>query len=261
MFSDNHVHTPFCPHGTNEKMEDYIKTAIEKGLKQLTFTEHAPLPITDPTPEQNSSIKEEDVELYLNKAKELKERYKHDITIHIGFEIDYIEGYEEQTLAFLKAYPDTIAHSILSVHFLKLAEDNYYCIDYDKDDFIGKLKEVSYARLSKSYEETLHKALSLPFGEWTPRTIGHLTLIYKFKKAHEETDSINWTSVLNRAKENDYTLDYNFAGLDKPYYQDVYPSESIVLEAMALGIPLSYGSDAHHPSEVGRYFERGISHG
>lgn len=261
MYSDNHVHTPFCPHGTKEKMEDYIKVAIKKGLKQLTFTEHAPLPIIDPTPEQNSSMRKEDVALYLSMAKELKETYKNELTIQVGFEIDYIEGYEEQTLAFLKAHPDTIDHSILSVHFLKLNDNDYYCIDYDKDDFLNKLSEVGYTRLSKVYEETLHKALSLPFGEWTPKTIGHITLINKFKKAHKETDQINWSAILKRAKENGYTLDYNFAGLDKPYNQEVYPFESLVIEAMGLGIPLSYGSDAHHPNDVGRYFERGISHG
>lgn len=258
MLSDNHMHTQYCPHGSDAEMEEYVKAAIGKGLKELTFTEHAPLVIDDPTPENDSAMSREDVEAYINEGKELKEKYKDKLTINIGFEIDYIEGKEEETLEFLKKHSDLVPHSILSVHMIRLSSDEYFCIDYDKDAFLEKISEVGYDTLVSKYEDTLYKALSNPYGELTPRTIGHITLINKFEKAHDQIDTIDWISVLKHIKEKGYRMDYNFAGLDKPYHKQTYPPEPLVKKAIELAIPLRFGSDAHHPDEVGRYFERSL---
>ena len=55
-------------------------------------------------------------------------------------------------------------------------------------------------------------------------------------------------------KNNSYTLDYNFAGLDKSFYGKTYPNEEIISEALDLDLKLETGSDAHKPEEVGRHF-------
>ncbi|WP_423189771.1 histidinol-phosphatase HisJ [Alkalibacterium sp. f15] len=261
MLSDNHVHTQYCPHGSAYDMEEYIKTAIAKGLGSITFTEHAPLPIEDTTPAKDSSMREEDVERYLDQGKRLKAKYAKDIVVNIGFEIDYIEGKEAETLVFLKKHSETIPYSIISVHFLKIPDHGYFCIDYDKDVFLEKINQIGYDRLTRLYEETLLKAVTLPFGKWTPKTIGHITLIYKFSDAHDKEDEIDWDRLLKKIRTNDYILDYNFSGIDKPFYKRTYPFDSLVESALNEGIKLAYGSDAHHPDDVGRYFERGINHG
>ncbi|MDZ7834323.1 MAG: hypothetical protein U5K84_02365 [Alkalibacterium sp.] len=127
--------------------------------------------------------------------------------------------------------------------------------------FLEKLNETSFTELSRIYEETLIRALSLPYGKWTPKTIGHITLIYKFIRAHNSKDKVDWGKILSHVKANQYTLDYNFAGIDKPFYGQTYPDHRLVSAALNEGIKLSYGSDAHQSSDVGRYFERGIVHG
>ncbi|SFC21695.1 histidinol-phosphatase (PHP family) [Alkalibacterium subtropicum] len=259
MTADNHVHTHFCPHGSDDEMEAYVKTAISKGLNQLTFTEHAPLPIEDTTPLKDSAMRSEDVEVYLKRGKELKEKYAEQITINTGFEIDYIEGKEEATKTFLQRYPETVPHSLLSVHFLKMSEEDYFCIDYGKDEFLKKMNDTGYEKLAQLYEETLLKALSVPFGKWTPKRIGHITLINKFSEAHDHQDIVNWEGILEQVKHNRYDLDYNFAGLDKPFYKKTYPDEALVKRAVEKGIRLIYGSDAHEAKDTGRYFERGMN--
>ncbi|MDZ7834324.1 MAG: hypothetical protein U5K84_02370 [Alkalibacterium sp.] len=75
-------------------------------MKKITFTEHAPLPIEDPTPEKDSAMKMEDVETYLAQGRRLKDKYQEDIEVNIGFEVDYIEGKENETAEFLKKYPE-----------------------------------------------------------------------------------------------------------------------------------------------------------
>ncbi|RKJ34034.1 histidinol-phosphatase HisJ, partial [Butyricicoccus sp. 1XD8-22] len=96
MKRDGHIHSPFCPHGTEDTFEQYIEKAIESGFTQITFTEHAPLPTNfkDPTPDKDSGMNPKHLKPYIEKLTELKEVYSKDISIHIGLEIDYIVGYE-----------------------------------------------------------------------------------------------------------------------------------------------------------------------
>ena len=47
-------------------------------------------------------------------------------------------------------------------------------------------------------------------------------------------------------------LDFNTAGLYKPYCNEVYPGKQILQIACEKKIPLVFGSDAHSISEVGR---------
>lgn len=254
MKIDTHVHTNYCPHGSNDKMENYVRRAIELGIKKMTFTEHAPLPIVDTVPTKDSAMDEKDVYEYLKEVKGLQAKYSRKIEINAGFEVDYIEGFERETRLFLEKYPETIKNSILSVHFLKLPDETYFCIDYSKDSFIQKGEELGYQTLYSIYEKTMEKALSEPFGTMTPKKIGHINLIHKFQKAYEHQDTINWTKLLKMAKNNSYTLDYNFAGLDKSFYGKTYPNEEIISEALDLDLKLETGSDAHKPEEVGRHF-------
>lgn len=129
MHSDRHVHTPYCLHGSSDALENYVKVAIEAGLDSLTFTEHAPLPMEDPLPDKDSSMRPEDVDAYLSEVRALAKKYQGSIEIHAGFELDYLEGKETETRAFLEKYPETVPHSILSVHFVQLAPEEYFCID------------------------------------------------------------------------------------------------------------------------------------
>ena len=41
---DGHIHSPYCPHGSKDSFDDYINEAIKKGIKEITFTEHLPVP-------------------------------------------------------------------------------------------------------------------------------------------------------------------------------------------------------------------------
>lgn len=255
MLVDKHVHTQFCPHGSDAPMEEYVKAAINKGIEELTFTEHAPLPIEDTVPEKNSAMREEDVYTYLKEVKGLQAKYGHKIKINAGFEVDYIEGYEEETRLFLEKYPETIPHSILSVHFLQLPDLSYFCIDYSLESFKEKAEELGGIHILYGiYYKAINKALAEPFGELTPKKIGHINLIHKFQKGYDYPHDLEWDRILRVAKANEYRLDYNFAGIDKEHYGKTYPSPDILEIANELGLSLEHGSDAHSPEEVGRYF-------
>lgn len=37
---DGHVHSTYCPHGSNDSLDMYIDTALRNGITEITFTEH-----------------------------------------------------------------------------------------------------------------------------------------------------------------------------------------------------------------------------
>ena len=121
IIHDGHVHTPFCPHGSKDRLESYIEKAIELNIKGITFTEHAPLPLDflDPVPEKDSAMNWENLIPYIQEIQQLKEKYKRELTILLGLEVDFIEGYEEQTRKILDEAGPYLDDAILSVQFLK----------------------------------------------------------------------------------------------------------------------------------------------
>ena len=252
---DMHMHTDYCPHASRDKAEDYILKSIEKNIVEIAFTEHAPLPMDDTVPARDSAMSLADVKPYLQEISMLKEKYRDRIIVNAGFEIDYIEGRENETTEFLKIHPETIPYSILSVHFV-LIDGKYFCIDYSPGSFREKADEVGYEVLVKAYENTLMKALSNPYGSLTPKRIGHLDLIKKFKGFHGRSHDMDLDKILETVKKNGYSLDINTSGYDKEYCREPYPSIDIIRKAVSLGIPVVTGSDAHSANEVGRHFEQ-----
>lgn len=256
MKIDGHVHSPFCPHGTDAPMEDYVKEAERKGIDVLVFTEHAPLPegFEDPVPEKDSAMRLEDVEAYLAEGARLREEYAGRVDVRCGFEVDYVEGFERETLKLLQQYPEAAGNSILSVHFVRLP-DGWFCVDYSADAFEEKSAELEAGIIYRAYGEAILKAAGKPFGRWNPPVLGHINLIHKFRKrVAPESDPVDWQGGLETAARNGYRLDFNHAGRRKPDYGETYPEEWMVREALGLGMKLQTGSDAHAPEDVGRGF-------
>jgi len=98
MKRDGHVHTPFCPHGTKDRFEDYIEKALTLGMEEISFTEHAPLPkgFMDTTPAKDSAMSWSELSLYFDELERVKKIYKGKIKINSGLEIDFIEGFESE---------------------------------------------------------------------------------------------------------------------------------------------------------------------
>ena len=254
---DGHVHTSFCPHGTKDSLDEYIQRALELGYTEITFAEHAPLPegFIDPTPMKDSAMRYEDLEPYFQSIEEAKARYRGKIKINIGFEIDFIEGYEEQTANFLGKFGPRLDDAILSVHFLKNPAGEYDCLDYSPDKYGEMVKQYgSVERVHRHYYQTVLKSLKTNLGPYKPIRIGHITLANKFRLKYpivqEFTEEI--LEILKTVAENGYELDYNGAGTAKPLCREPYPPAWVISEAEKLGIRLVYGSDAHQAKELGQ---------
>ncbi|QQK77325.1 histidinol-phosphatase HisJ [Salicibibacter cibarius] len=252
---DGHVHTPFCPHGSNASLEQYIEQAISLGYKGISFCEHAPLPegFPDPTPNKDSGMLHSHMEGYIAAIQKVRERYKKDIAIQIGLEIDFIEGFETGTKAFLDEYGPHLDDAILSVHFI-FTRGAYGLLDYSAEAFGEIAKQAGGVdQLVERYYETVLLSISSDLGKYKPHRLGHVSLVRKFRKNFKLPKDAYWLeTVLAATKKSGLSLDVNGAGVIKPLCGEPYPPVAIVEKAERMGIPLVYGSDAHHPDGLGQ---------
>lgn len=258
MKIDGHIHSPYCPHGSTDSFEQYIEKAIANQFTAITFTEHAPLPagFTDPTPDQDSGMKPAYLTDYIRDLQSLKEKYKEQLDIRIGLEVDYIIGFEQQTTAFLNEVGPYLDDAILSVHFLKHG-DSYCCIDFSDDVYLQFAEQVGgITALYELYYDTVRRSIEVDLGSYKPIRIGHPTLVHKFQLAHNEPidDATQIKELLLLIKQAGYALDVNSAGLSKPLCREPYPPLEWIAFAKDIALPIVFGSDAHTAQDLHQHY-------
>lgn len=266
MKKDGHTHTEFCPHGSSDDVELYLQTAIQKGFTHYAITEHAPLPPELLTQSggpaevvETGAMALRDVDYYLKKMHRLKHKYASDLVIQVGFEVDYLENFEDWTRDFLAEYGNQLDDGILSVHFIQ-GNGGYRGIDFSPEDYLEGIVNYygSFTRARTAYFKAVAASIEADLGKFKPKRIGHITLCQKFQHFFNEETALTedameeLISLLKSVKKQNYELDFNAAGLFKSYCLETYPPDAIVKMAKEMEVPLVYGSDAHKASEVGR---------
>ena len=264
---DGHSHTEFCPHGSGDQVERMIQKAIHLGFTDYSITEHAPLPPAfakvyagEPTGLTEASMSTQDLPDYFAECERLKALYAERIRLHIGFEVDFLPDFTDWTRRFLDEYGPRTDDNLLAVHFMPGREGYYWCIDDTIADFqSGLLSQVhNEQELYQRYFQLIDRSIHAQLGKYTPKRIAHITLIKKFQdqlKLDSRCDGKRrkqLKTVLQSLVQQQKELDFNAAGLYKPYCNEPYPNFSIAQIAKSLHIPLIYGSDAHSVAEVGQ---------
>lgn len=260
MKRDAHIHSPYCPHGTKDTLAAYVEKAIISGFTDISFTEHAPLPSSfeDTTPGKDSGMDLHTLPAYLEAVNKVKKIYEKDIKIRTGLEIDFIEGYENETRLFLDEVGPMLDDSILSVHFLNL-DNKFICIDFSKDVFMEATRIAgSTSDLYERYYDAVELSVSADLGHYKPKRIGHPTLIHKFQLDHGEEidDKGRIEKLLRHIAAAEYEIDLNSAGFSKAGCQESYPPQAYLPYAESLKIPLVFGSDAHNVAGLHKHHEK-----
>jgi histidinol-phosphatase (PHP family) len=257
---DGHIHSPYCPHGTRDSFEMYVEKALIEGLEEMTFTEHMPFPSyfdDDIKFLDECSPTKEVIEKYFEEVEKLKLKYKDKIKINMGLEVDFLEGYEDETKDLLDIYGNKLEDGILSVHFIKI-DNKYVAIDW-KPGFEEALEKLgTIEKIYDKYYETLLKAIKSHLGEFKPKRIGHPNLIRIFNKLYpiEYKNKELLEEIAKALKNRDYEVDVNTAGLRKPYCGEIYVSDIFKELVDKYEVKKVYGSDSHTASDIGRDFDK-----
>ena len=237
MLIDYHTHHERCGHAVG-KLEDYILSAMKQGMEQIGLSDHMPLLHVTDKDNPDSAMPMEELPRYVEEALALKEKYKGRIEVRVGLEGDYVEGQEEKIERIVNGYPWD--YVIGSVHFLGT---------WDVTDFrqVDRWEGRRVVEVYEQYFDAIAKAAATGFYDY----IGHMDAIKRFGYRPEEDVSALEDAALQAIKKHDLAFELNAAGIYAPC-KEMYPSVSILERARAYDIPVTYGSDAHHPDKIGQ---------
>lgn len=228
MRIDLHNHTTFCNHA-NGTIDEYIQKAIELGIDIYGFSEHAPMDF-----DEGYRLKFEDMQKYENLVLEAKEKYKNDIEILLGYEVDYLPHHMDERVLSRK-----VDYMIGSVHFI-----NEW--GFDNPEFIGGYETRDIDEIWQSYFDAIEDMAKSGLFD----VVGHLDLIKIFKFLPNKDIRMISSNALKAIKKSNMTIEINAAGFRKPI-NEPYPSQNLLEVIYELDIPITFASDAHEIDHIG----------
>jgi histidinol-phosphatase (PHP family) len=232
-----HVHTPLCNHATGT-MPGYIREAIFLGLEEICFLDHLTLNPAD----KGLTMAPEEVGLYFQAARNLAHRFRNEIAVKVGLEIDFHPDYT----TLLNDITGTFDFDVIgcSVHYLGQNE-----IVTRKSDWAHGKEDTNtvYAH----YFELLNRMLDHDFFDM----VCHFDLPKKFGRLPGKSFDSEIDGLLVRIKDKGLSLEVNTSGWGYPI-GEAYPSANILKKSCQLGIPVTLGSDAHRPDQLISHYDK-----
>ena len=237
---DLHMHTPLCRHATGEPV-DYARRALELGFTEIGFSDHSPMRQDD---FDDWRMRFDQLAEYVEKVRRAQRDFP-QLTIRLALEVDYLPGHEEWIRELAALHPWD--YFIGSVHYVSdsWAVDNPYKLSEWNNRDVMEVWSAYFERLTMAAETGLFEI------------IGHADLPKKFGHRPTRDCTPLYETFLNAAKKHACALDVNTAGLRKGC-KEIYPSRQILELAFQKGIPITFGSDAHEPEEVGMNFNEAV---
>jgi histidinol-phosphatase (PHP family) len=237
MRVDLHNHTTLCNHATGT-INEYIQRAIELEVDIYGFSEHAPM-YFDPY----YRLSFENMKQYEQEILTYKEKYKDNIQILLGYEVDYLKGYIDDRVIKNR----DVDYLIGSVHFL----DKW---GFDNPEFIGEYKNRDIDDIWQEYFDTIEAMAKTGYFN----IVGHLDLIKVFKYLPQKDIKVIAQKALKAIKEANMVIELNGAGLRKPI-KELYPSKELLEMVYEFNIPITFSSDAHSIEQIGFGYEKAIT--
>jgi histidinol-phosphatase (PHP family) len=234
--ADYHMHTPLCRHATGEPT-DYAAQAVRIGLREIGFSDHSPTPRDD---FDDWRMRSSDLDDYVAKVEKARRDYP-QLVIRLGLEVDYLPGCEDWVRQLEARHPWD--YFIGSVHYVSEA----WAVD--NPHLISKWKNRDPLEVWEAYCQRLTQAA----GSGLFDIIGHVDLCKKFRFYPQSDTAPLFKSFINTASAKGVAIELNTAGLRKDC-REIYPSVGILKLAREADIPITFGSDAHAPEEVGMQF-------
>lgn len=246
--SNYHSHCTFCD--GRSIPEDFVKFAIAHGFSAYGFLSHSPLPF-----ETFWNMSKEDMPEYLQEIERLKWKYKDQIELYVGLEVDYLDETYNASIPYFQELP--LDYRIGSIHFLPVAtplsEENMVCIDGPFKDYalsVERYFEGDIRLLVKRYFESTQRMIEAGGID----IVGHMDKIYmNGQKYADFSFDEDWfrkpfEDCLALIKEKELMVEVNTKNWVKK--KELYPRLESLPYLQAMGIPVMVNSDCHYPDLV-----------
>lgn len=239
MLPDYHLHTSRCGHATGETGE-YLVSAAAAGMTEVGFADHIymywlPVERRDPS----LAMREEELPLYFRQIKEIKFSCP-GLSVKCGLEVDFVPGSEKELAGVLTSYP--FDYIIGSVHYI----DGW---GFDNPSLIDGYRSMDVAEIYRRYFDLLGQAAKSGLFD----IMAHPDLVKKFGFRPEEDLLPLYRETIKTFSLAGVCVEVNTAGLRAPV-GEIYPDLIFLQLCKEYGIPVTTGSDAHRPDQVGAGF-------
>ena len=239
---DYHIHTSRCGHATGE-MKEYVEHAIKLGIKEMGFADHIPLYWLDEKQRDPSlAMPEEQLADYVAQVLRLQGAYA-EITIRLGLEVDYIPGFEHRARRLIDLYP--FDYVLGSIHYI----DGW---GFDNPAYLEQYRYLNINDLYDRYFKQFQKAARSGLFD----IMAHPDLVKKFNYRPSESFRLPYEAAARVLGEAGVCLEVNTSGLRAPV-SEIYPAPDFLTACHQYGVPITLGSDAHTPDQVGYRFDLG----
>ncbi len=228
MKSNYHTHTMRCKHALDSD-EEYVLCAIAAGFDEIGFSDHTPWPFEEG---YVSSIRMDlsEFEDYYNSLSLLKDKYKDQISIKIGLEVEYYPKYMNWMKQFV--IEQKVDYIIFGNHFLGDESQGIYFGGVSKDN--AKFE---------AYIQTCIDGLSTGLYSY----LAHPDLFMRSNRVFDAYTHQLCKKLCEYCKEKDIPLEYNLEGLLSEEFtgRKTYPCDSFWKIAGEVGNKAIIGNDAH----------------
>jgi len=239
--ADYHMHTPLCRHAAGEPL-DYARRAVEIGLTEIGFSDHSPMERDD---FDDWRMADRQLDEYVAKVRLAQAAFP-QLTIRLALEVDYLPGQEDWIGRLAARHPWD--YFIGSVHYVSDAWD------IDNPAKLAEWKRLDAFAVWQAYFQRLTQAA----GSGLFDIIGHADLPKKFGIRPVQDCRPLYQEFLAAAAGAGCAIELNTAGLRKDC-REIYPGPELLRIARQQHVPITFGSDAHAPHEVGLNFAEAVA--
>jgi histidinol-phosphatase (PHP family) len=187
-------------------------------------------------------MKKSDLETYVGWVREAQRKFP-ELPIKLGLEVDFIPGCEEWVRELAAMYPWDFF--LGSIHFI-----GEFPVDDRAEDWASADVDARWREYFELWKQAAHS--------WLFDALAHPDLPKKFNFRPQKDFTAVYEDALRAAAESEVAIEVSTAGLQKPC-KEIYPSEQFLRIARRLNVPITLGSDAHAPQDVGRDFGRAVA--
>lgn len=232
-----HTHTRRCGHAQGTE-EEYILRAIECKVKKMGFSDHIPLKFPDGS-ESEFRVPDGEGKAYVNDLLLLKEKYKSQIEIHIGFESEYYPEFFDYMLN--RANQFGAEYLILGQHFVipELYQSRHSTSPTDSVELLREfVNSLIAGAKTKKFTYIAHPDMFNFTGD-----------VKAFKREMRE--------LCKACVEYNVPIELNLLGIRGNRF---YPREDFWETASVERTPCVFGFDAHKPVDAydGASFEKAM---
>ena len=219
---------------------DYAQVAAARGLAELGFADHNPMPEYF----DDWRMLREDLPRYFDEVAQARAEFP-QLNIKLGLECDFIPGREKwiEELAGMADWDFLIG----SVHYLRQGWE------VDHPQYVAR-HEGQAEDIWEDYWQLYGECIRSGLFDF----VGHPDLPKKFGITPKGDLRRFYEPAVSALAETGMAFEINTAGLRRDC-REAYPARPFLELAKAAGVPMLINSDAHTPGDVGAGFEETIA--